>query len=640
MGQANCCCGSRWAPPAARGHAGTARPHTDDGLPHARRSLLCREALSEAEAVLSADVRLTRGRKRSERRLLLLQEEVVVAKLQCGTTLRPQLRLALDQLWVLSGGKEAAGEEEEQGSDEDRTSLIFVWPTGSCIATFGSRALKELWLGTLLGTPEGGKRARVTRLPSLTLLEKELRCRHAVSVSLWCGLGPRALVLQLSSRGIAAHLLALLLSCPVEDVQHQEPGEADEGPGRGENGCLLPASGCAGVPGTCGEWGELVREGGREGGSRGATWGAERVGEPPGTPARPRWQRWEESCRAGQRAREGRGSKLCHAQAAGAGWQLAGGPFCCGAALLSAAWFLQADAKRGPPRVSSSTGGGLCRSAAPGQSGSGCSRPLFGQPLAALCGEDGTLPRPLQELLAVLQQEGPSTEGIFRRAASGTAVRELKEALDCGADVDLGSQPALLLAVVLKDFLRSIPSKLLANNLYEDWMAAMQKSSKEEKISELKAVAEKLPAPNLLLLKRLLSLLQHIGRTAATSRMTCSNLAICVGPNLLSPPNEELLPLPAMLEVTDKVKVLVEFMVENCRELFGEETRELSRPAAEESPAPTERCGHLRLEEQSGPALTADTEHRAEALLHAPPSLPGVLEGAGGDTVAESETRE
>ena len=65
---------------------------------------------------------------------------------------------------------------------------------------------------------------------------------------------------------MAAHLLALLLSCPVEDIQQQEPGEADGGPGRGENACLSPASGCAGLPGVCGEWGELVREGERQGG--------------------------------------------------------------------------------------------------------------------------------------------------------------------------------------------------------------------------------------------------------------------------------------------------------------------------------------------------------------------------------------
>ena len=56
-----------------------------------------------------------------------------------GTSVRPQLRLALDQLWVLSGGQEAAGEEkeEEEGSDEDRTSIILIWPTGSCVAAFG-----------------------------------------------------------------------------------------------------------------------------------------------------------------------------------------------------------------------------------------------------------------------------------------------------------------------------------------------------------------------------------------------------------------------------------------------------------------------------------------------------------------------
>ena len=81
MGQANCCCGSRWALPVARGHVSTGGPRSSS-RPHACRSPLRREALSDAEAVLSTDVRLTRGRKRSERRLLLLQEDVVVAKLQ------------------------------------------------------------------------------------------------------------------------------------------------------------------------------------------------------------------------------------------------------------------------------------------------------------------------------------------------------------------------------------------------------------------------------------------------------------------------------------------------------------------------------------------------------------------------------
>ncbi|XP_075004041.1 T-cell activation Rho GTPase-activating protein-like [Calonectris borealis] len=277
---------------------------------------------------------------------------------------------------------------------------------------------------------------------------------------------------------------------------------------------------------------------------------------------------------------------------------------------------------------------------APGQAGSGCSRALFGQPLAALCGEDGTLPQPIQELLDILHQQGPSTEGIFRLAASGTAFRELREALDSGADVDLGSQPVLLLAVILKDFLRSIPAKLLVTDLYEDWMAAMQKSVKEEKVEELKAVAEKLPAANLLLLKRLLSLLQHIGHNASTSRMSCSNLAICLGPNLLSPASEDLLPLEAMLEVTQKVKVLVEFLIENHCEVFGEETTGLSSPSAEASPAPMDRSTELPLEEQRGPAGDADMEHQAKAFLDTPASLLVLQKAAGADTVAGSETAE
>ncbi|XP_075606127.1 T-cell activation Rho GTPase-activating protein-like [Balearica regulorum gibbericeps] len=200
----------------------------------------------------------------------------------------------------------------------------------------------------------------------------------------------------------------------------------------------------------------------------------------------------------------------------------------------------------------------LCSAAQPGRcpgarAGTcGCSRALFGQTLAAICGEEDTLPRPIQKLMAVLRRKGPSTVGIFRQAACGTALRELREALDRGTDVDLGSQPALLLAVLLKDFLRSIPARLLVSHLYEDWMGAMERPSRQAKVEELKAVAEKLPAANLLLLKRLLSLLQHIGHNASTSRMTSRNLAICMGPSLLSPPNEDLLPLEAALEVTAK----------------------------------------------------------------------------------------
>ncbi|KAK2511853.1 hypothetical protein Q9233_016675 [Columba guinea] len=37
-----------------------------------------------------------------------------------------------------------------------------------------------------------------------------------------------------------------------------------------------------------------------------------------------------------------------------------------------------------------------------------------------------------------------------------------------------------------KEFLRKIPSKLLQNELYEDWMSALQKTSRQERLAGLK----------------------------------------------------------------------------------------------------------------------------------------------------------
>ncbi|XP_075604418.1 T-cell activation Rho GTPase-activating protein isoform X4 [Balearica regulorum gibbericeps] len=239
---------------------------------------------------------------------------------------------------------------------------------------------------------------------------------------------------------------------------------------------------------------------------------------------------------------------------------------------------LEANAKNCPPLVPADTEDRLCHSTAdgtkkrkkvisqsftlrrsstngnsPGQLDSGAKIALFGQPLAIICGEDDTLPQPVKDLLAILYMKGPSTEGIFRKAANEKARKELKEDLNKGGNVDLKSKSVHLLAVVLKDFLRNIPSKLLSADLFEKWMQALEKPSKQEKIEELKEVADNLPRPNLVLLKHLLSLLHHISQNAETNRMDSSNLAICVGPNMLSPEADNALPLEVQKEMNDKV---------------------------------------------------------------------------------------
>uniref|UniRef100_A0A8D1DII0 T-cell activation Rho GTPase-activating protein n=1 Tax=Sus scrofa TaxID=9823 RepID=A0A8D1DII0_PIG len=178
---------------------------------------------------------------------------------------------------------------------------------------------------------------------------------------------------------------------------------------------------------------------------------------------------------------------------------------------------------------------------------------LFAQPLSALCSDEDTLPRPIQDILTILCLKGPSTEGIFRKAANEKARKELKEELNSGGLVDLKSLPVHLLAVVFKDFLRSIPLKLLSCSLFEEWMGALEKQSEDDRIEALKQVADKLPRPNLLLLKHLVSVLYLISKNSEVSRMDASNLAICIGPNVLSPENEHDLSLEARRDLNHKV---------------------------------------------------------------------------------------
>ncbi|XP_007943462.1 T-cell activation Rho GTPase-activating protein [Orycteropus afer afer] len=199
-----------------------------------------------------------------------------------------------------------------------------------------------------------------------------------------------------------------------------------------------------------------------------------------------------------------------------------------------------------------------------------CKVPLFDQPLSNICGEDGTLPRPIQDILSILCLKGPSTEGIFRKAANEKARKELKEELNSGGMVDLESRPVHLLAVVLKDFLRSIPLKLLSSNLFQEWMGALDQQSEEDRIEALRQVVDKLPRPNRLLLKHLVCVLYLISKSAGTNKMDASNLAICIGPNMLALENDRSLSFEAQRDLNNKVKTLMEFLIDNCVEVFGE----------------------------------------------------------------------
>ncbi|KAM8946239.1 T-cell activation Rho GTPase-activating protein [Pelodytes ibericus] len=207
---------------------------------------------------------------------------------------------------------------------------------------------------------------------------------------------------------------------------------------------------------------------------------------------------------------------------------------------------------------------------------------LFDQPLSIVCEED-TLPKPILDILYILCGQGPSTEGIFRKAANEKARKELKEELNYGRPLDLKVKSVHLLAVVFKDFLRGIPHQLLSSDLYDEWMAALEKPSMKEKIEEMKCVADKLPRPNYVLLQHLICVLHHISKTSAVNKMDSNNLAVCIGPNMLISQHDKNLPLEIQKQLNEKVITLVEFFIDNCFELFGDNVSQLLSTSEDDS---------------------------------------------------------
>ncbi|XP_060105994.1 rho GTPase-activating protein 20-like [Heteronotia binoei] len=208
-------------------------------------------------------------------------------------------------------------------------------------------------------------------------------------------------------------------------------------------------------------------------------------------------------------------------------------------------------------------------------------RKLFGLSLTSVC-PDGSLPKPIMDLLQLLYHKGPSTRGIFRRSANAKIWKELKEKLNSGDEVHMDCESVLVAAAVITDFLRNIPDSVLSSEMHDLWMGAMDKGSRAHRIEAVRSLVNQLPEANLILLRHLFGVLHHIEQNSTENQMTAFNLALCIAPNMLwlpSPtgPEEES-------KSTKKVAMLVQFLIENSTEVFGGDVALLfQRPEKEKS---------------------------------------------------------
>ncbi|XP_037618231.1 rho GTPase-activating protein 1-like [Sebastes umbrosus] len=161
---------------------------------------------------------------------------------------------------------------------------------------------------------------------------------------------------------------------------------------------------------------------------------------------------------------------------------------------------------------------------------------VFGVPLVLLRQrnpDDDLVPVVMRDTISFLSEQGLEIEGIFRRSANVTLVKEVQLRYISGETVNFREiEDVHLAAVILKTFLRELPEPLLTFQLYNDIVNFTSVSS-DSQGEIMKALVESLPEENYASLRYLVTFLAQVSANSEVNKMTNSNLAVVFGPNLL-----------------------------------------------------------------------------------------------------------
>uniref|UniRef100_A0A8C6P828 SH3 domain binding protein 1 n=1 Tax=Nothobranchius furzeri TaxID=105023 RepID=A0A8C6P828_NOTFU len=198
---------------------------------------------------------------------------------------------------------------------------------------------------------------------------------------------------------------------------------------------------------------------------------------------------------------------------------------------------------------------------------------VYGEPLLShLSQSSREIAAPIQECIQMLLETGMREEGLFRLAAAATVVKRLKICLDQGTvDHSEFSMDPHAVAGALKCYLRELPEPLMTFELYNDWFKAAGEKDLTEKLEKFRDLLQKLPPDNYNNLRYLIQFLSLLSEQQAVNKMTPSNIAIVLGPNLLWPQAEGEAALFDMAAASSvQVVTVVEPLIQYSSSLFPE----------------------------------------------------------------------
>ncbi|XP_070783131.1 SH3 domain-binding protein 1 [Enoplosus armatus] len=198
---------------------------------------------------------------------------------------------------------------------------------------------------------------------------------------------------------------------------------------------------------------------------------------------------------------------------------------------------------------------------------------VYGEPLLShLSQSNREIAAPIQECIHMLLRTGMREEGLFRLAAAASVVKRLKTCLDQeSVDHSEFSMDPHAVAGAFKSYLRELPEPLMTFELYNDWFKAAGEKDQTEKQEQFRVLLKRLPPENYNNLRYLVQFLSLLSEQQAVNKMTPSNIAIVLGPNLLWPRAEGEAALFDMASASSvQVVTVIEPLIQYSSSLFPE----------------------------------------------------------------------
>ncbi|XP_060108554.1 rho GTPase-activating protein 44 isoform X2 [Heteronotia binoei] len=175
---------------------------------------------------------------------------------------------------------------------------------------------------------------------------------------------------------------------------------------------------------------------------------------------------------------------------------------------------------------------------------------------------------PIEACVTMLLECGMQEEGLFRVAPSASKLKKLKAALDCCVvDVQEYSADPHAIAGALKSYLRELPEPLMTFELYEEWIQASNIQDQDKRMQALWNALEKLPKASFNNLRYLIKFLAKLTEYQDANKMTPSNIAIVLGPNLLWPQAEGNI-TEMMATVSLQIVAIIEPLIQHADWFF------------------------------------------------------------------------